>query len=466
MPKPISGRAGDAWFRVADLTALALALPVAYRLDARYFAPEVLAPIERYWTSLVVTMVLWVASAWIHRVYDERPRAGTSALARICRALSTVALVDTAAVLILGREYPRVLAVLYFATALVLLAGNRGVFRTGARLLRRRGYHARRYAVVGNGGFAREIVEATAAQPHWGMEFAGFILHGDQTVRSRGPNLGNIDRLGQILEEQVLDEVIFAVPRDELDSVEHSIRLCQEQGVDVQISLDVLRYGPSHMHIREVGGIPLLAFTRTPTDTLALAAKRVFDVVASATALILLAPVLVGIAVAIKRDSPGPVFFRQRRSGLNGRTFWMLKFRSMHVDAEARLEALKAHNEMTGPVFKMANDPRITRVGRFLRKTSLDEFPQFLNVLRGEMSIVGPRPPIPAEVRQYKRWQRRRLSMKPGITCIWQVSGRNEIGFERWMELDLEYIDGWSLWKDVQICMKTIPAVLTTRGAH
>jgi lipopolysaccharide/colanic/teichoic acid biosynthesis glycosyltransferase len=138
----------------------------------------------------------------------------------------------------------------------------------------------------------------------------------------------------------------------------------------------------------------------------------------------------------------------------------------MHVDAEARLEALKAHNEMTGPVFKMANDPRITRVGRFLRKTSLDEFPQFLNVLRGEMSIVGPRPPIPAEVRQYKRWQRRRLSMKPGITCIWQVSGRNEIGFERWMELDLEYIDGWSLWKDVQICMKTIPAVLTTRGAH
>ncbi len=144
----------------------------------------------------------------------------------------------------------------------------------------------------------------------------------------------------------------------------------------------------------------------------------------------------------------------------------MLKFRSMHVDAEARLESLRAQNEASGPVFKMRNDPRVTRVGAFIRRTSLDELPQFLNVLAGEMSIVGPRPPVPAEVKQYQRWQRRRLSVKPGITCTWQVSGRSNISFDQWMKLDLEYIDTWSLWKDIQICFRTVPAVLLSRGAH
>jgi lipopolysaccharide/colanic/teichoic acid biosynthesis glycosyltransferase len=144
----------------------------------------------------------------------------------------------------------------------------------------------------------------------------------------------------------------------------------------------------------------------------------------------------------------------------------MLKFRSMFRDAEERLAALRVQNEMSGPVFKMKNDPRVTRVGKFLRKTSLDELPQFWNVLMGDMSVVGPRPPIPAEVKQYKRWQRRRLSVKPGITCTWQVSGRNNIDFDRWMELDLEYIDNWSLWRDMEICLKTVPAVLTSRGAR
>ena len=172
------------------------------------------------------------------------------------------------------------------------------------------------------------------------------------------------------------------------------------------------------------------------------------------------------LALAIKLDSPGPVFFRQRRVGLQGRTFDIFKFRSMYLDAEERLESLRAQNEMSGPVFKMKNDPRITRVGRFIRRTSLDEFPQFWNVLRGEMSVVGPRPPLPSEVRQYKRWQRRRLSVKPGITCVWQISGRNNIDFDRWMQLDLEYIDQWSLWNDIQICLKTIPAVLGSRGAQ
>jgi exopolysaccharide biosynthesis polyprenyl glycosylphosphotransferase len=189
-------------------------------------------------------------------------------------------------------------------------------------------------------------------------------------------------------------------------------------------------------------------------------------VVFSAFALLVLSPALLAVALAIKLDSPGPVIFRQRRIGVNGREFQMLKFRSMHRDAEARLASLRALNEASGPVFKIRKDPRITRVGRLIRRTSIDELPQFWNVLRGEMSIVGPRPPLPWEADQYQRRHVRRLSVKPGITCTWQVSGRSAIGFDRWMELDLAYIDSWSLWQDVKILARTIPAVLTGRGAH
>jgi exopolysaccharide biosynthesis polyprenyl glycosylphosphotransferase len=216
----------------------------------------------------------------------------------------------------------------------------------------------------------------------------------------------------------------------------------------------------------DLDGIPLLSLSTVPGDDAALAVKRAIDVVLSAAALLALSPLLLVTAVAIKLDSPGPVLFRQRRIGVNGREFRMVKFRSMHRDAEARLASLRALNEVSGPVFKIKRDPRITRVGRFIRRTSIDELPQFWNVLRGEMSIVGPRPHLPAEADQYQRRHVRRLSVKPGITCTWQVSGRSSIGFDRWMELDLAYIDSWSLWQDVKILARTIPAVLTGRGAH
>jgi exopolysaccharide biosynthesis polyprenyl glycosylphosphotransferase len=284
-------------------------------------------------------------------------------------------------------------------------------------------------------------------------------------VPARGPVLGRLSDLGGILEDEVLDVVIFAVPRGRLSDVQRGIQLCEEQGIEVRISLDVLRFGPGRMTVSDFDGVPMLAFSRTPSDALALAGKRAFDIVASASILLLSSVLLVGVAIAIKLDSPGPVFFRQRRVGRNGREFWMLKFRSMHVNAEAQLAALRARNEVSGPVFKMRQDPRVTRVGQLLRRTSLDEFPQFVNVLLGDMSVVGPRPPIRGEVAQYRRWQRRRLSVKPGITCLWQISGRSNVGFERWMELDLEYIDNWSLWGDVMICLKTVPAVIAARGA-
>lgn len=461
-----------AGLQVFDLAALVLAFPAAYYAYYAYAYVDTpgeawLAPMDAYWPAPVLAVVLWAASSWIYRVYESPVgRSGWAEVARAARALAVVAIV-LAAVAFAARQHsvPRLLAGLYVALSLGLIVGARIVLRAIARVWQR-GRNARRYAIVGTGGMAREIVETISAHPEWGLSFVGFIPLDGLSDRTRGPSLGPLSRLGKILEEEVLDVVVFAAPRDHLGDIERGVRLCEEQGIEVRISLDLLRFGPGSMAIADLDGVPMLAFTRTPSDTLALAAKRLFDVLVSACVLVALSPALFAVAVAIKLDSPGPVFFRQWRVGRNGRPFRMLKFRSMHRDAERRLEALRARNEMSGPVFKMSNDPRVTRVGRFLRRTSLDEFPQFWNVLLGEMSVVGPRPPIPDEVRQYKRWQRRRLSVRPGITCIWQISGRNDIDFDRWMELDLEYIDTWSLWGDIAICLKTIPAVLSARGAH
>jgi lipopolysaccharide/colanic/teichoic acid biosynthesis glycosyltransferase len=195
------------------------------------------------------------------------------------------------------------------------------------------------------------------------------------------------------------------------------------------------------------------------------AGKRLFDLLVSSIALVILSPVFLITALAIKLDSPGPVFYRSTRLGHRARPFTFLKFRSMAADAELRKTELEHLNEMDGPVFKIRNDPRVTRVGRWLRRTSLDELPQLLHVLRGEMSLVGPRPPIPAEVEQYESWQRRRLSVVPGITCLWQIGGRNRIGFEEWMRLDAQYIDSIGFWTDLGILMRTVLAVVRTSGA-
>ena len=468
----MKNRVVEGTVRLLDILCVVVALPAAYL--ARDFLPVAkrgpLVPLEEYWPFLVLTLLLWIAATWFHRVYESfRTRSVWPEISRIAKALATVAFVHIAAIFFfrLHEQVSRLLFGTYFALAFAFLAGNRIVLRRIARSARTHGHNNRVFAVVGSGDLARDVVNTVEEHPEWGYQFAGHILDG-QGVGNPRPELvlGTVAQLGQILDDNVIDEVIFAVPRERLSHIEGAFRLCQEQGANARVCLDLFQVGGSHVALGEMDGLPMLAFTRAPNDEVALLFKRAFDVLSSAVALLLLSPVLVATAIAVKLDSPGPVFFRQVRVGKNGRPFKMLKFRSMHVDAEARLESLRALNEVSGPVFKMRNDPRVTRVGRFIRRTSLDELPQFLNVLSGEMSIVGPRPPVPAEVKQYQRWQRRRLSVKPGITCTWQVSGRSNISFDQWMKLDLEYIDTWSLWQDVQICFRTVPAVLLSRGAR
>jgi exopolysaccharide biosynthesis polyprenyl glycosylphosphotransferase len=251
-----------------------------------------------------------------------------------------------------------------------------------------------------------------------------------------------------------------------MPQVEELLLLCADQGVQTTIAADIFSIGLVKSGISYFGGMPLIHFQTPPGDTWELALKRAIDVVVSGTLLIILAPLFALIALGIK-TSWGPVLFKQTRMGLNGRLFQMYKFRSMHVNAEHALVSLRASNEMTGPVFKMKDDPRITRFGKFLRRFSLDELPQLWNVFTGEMSLVGPRPPIPGEVGLYDRKTRRRLSMRPGLTCTWQVSGRNNIrDFQDWVALDLDYIDNWSLSRDAILLMRTIPAILLGTGAR
>lgn len=234
----------------------------------------------------------------------------------------------------------------------------------------------------------------------------------------------------------------------------------------MRILLDFLPTGFSHVFVDHLAQVPLLTFSSTPQNDFALLLKRALDVALSALVLVVLSPLFLVMALLIILTSRGPVFYRQTRCGLGGRRFTLLKFRSMVSNADQLLHHLEELNEVDGPVFKMRNDPRCTVIGRWMRMLSLDELPQLWNVLRGDMSLVGPRPPLPAEVEQYESWQRRRLRMRPGLTCLWVLEGRSRLQFDRWVKLDLLYIDNWSVWLDFKILLRTIPTVLSSRGAH
>jgi len=333
--------------------------------------------------------------------------------------------------------------------------------------LRRRGRNYRNVLVLGSGPRAGEVARTLQRHPEWGLRILSFVDGSDAPLDPDvSPELMNkLSDVPTILRDHVVDEVIVACPRSMLMEIDPVIETCAETGTPVTLLSDLFGSTLAPRTITHMDTLAALSFARVHHSRGALALKRGIDVAGSAAGLLLAAPVLGLTALAIKLSSPGPVFFRQIRCGLHGRPFEILKLRTMYVDAEERKAELAHLNEMDGPVFKIRNDPRITPVGRLLRRFSLDELPQLWNVLRGDMSLVGPRPPVPAEVAQYAMSERRRLSMRPGLTCLWQISGRNQIGFEDWVKLDLQYIDSWSLGRDVQILLRTVPAVLRGTGA-
>ena len=332
----------------------------------------------------------------------------------------------------------------------------------------KRGYNQINLLIVGTGRRAREFIRAITQNNHWGLHIVGLIddEHGMFGKEIEGYRvLGRIQDIPAIIRWKVIDRVIYVVPRLWLHRLDEVILACEREGIATSISMDLYDLRIAKIRQTDFNGFPLLEFETFAAKEWQLFIKRTFDIVFSIVALVFSIPILLITTIAIKLTSPGPLFFKQTRCGFNGRKFTLYKFRSMHVNAEMKKRELEKANEMDGPVFKIRRDPRITPVGRLIRKFSIDELPQFYNVLKGDMSIVGPRPPLPVEVEMYQFWQRRRLSLKPGLTCIWQVSGRNNISFNEWMEMDLKYIDEWSLWLDFKIFVKTFFVVIFGYGA-
>ncbi len=327
--------------------------------------------------------------------------------------------------------------------------------------------HCRNILIIGTGVKARKMGALVSRYSDWGLRIMGYVDPcTDHTVEPDGDILGSVADLPNIIDNQVVDEVIFVGDRPKLDALDRILELCSEQGIRTRVAADFFPAKVSKLSMEFLESIPLITFSFSPEHPASFLVKRFLDIIISTSMIVILLPFFLIIALLVKLTSSGPAIYRQIRCGLYGRKFILYKIRSMYDGAEDVLWEIRHLNEMAGPVFKMRNDPRVTPLGRFLRKTSIDEWPQFWNVLKGDMSLVGPRAPLPNEVKEYTRWQRRRLSVKPGITCLWQISGRNEIDFHEWMKLDLHYIDNWSLFLDLKILLRTFPVVLFGKGAR
>jgi exopolysaccharide biosynthesis polyprenyl glycosylphosphotransferase len=362
-------------------------------------------------------------------------------------------------------------AMLVYAALLVvlLLAAARLIRRPIETYLRMRGIGVDRVLIVGAGDVGRAVMRNLLANPILGYHVVGYI--DDDPVKGNGElgrfkGLGGMDNLSDILVKEEVAEVIVTLPWHYHRKIMQVVEKCERQHIRVRIVPDIFQQRLRQLDMDSLGGIPVIGLQQSQISQVALIVKRAIDIVGAILLLILSAPLMAVVILAIRIDSPGPAVFRHQRVGRNGQEFQVYKFRSMIMGAEELQKDLRPLNEADGPLFKIRDDPRLTRMGRFLRRTSIDELPQFLNVLRGEMSLVGPRPGTPEEIAQYDPWQRERLAIWPGMTGLWQVSGRSNVPFDEMCQLDIYYIENWSLGLDLRILLRTIPHVIFGRGAY
>jgi len=434
--------------------------------------PTGLFPLSEYLKVYPFVLVIWSVLLFsYHSYHSHRTIPLTKETITILRVVAVGnLLLATLAYLLPLRQLSRVWFFLFVVLSTILLVAEKILLRVLARYVRSKGLNYRTVLIVGTGRRALDVAKMIVNHKYWGYKIVGFVSDGHRLSNgwARYRIFGDVPDLKKILEQghaEPIDEIVFAVTRKKLDEMKQIFLMCEELGIRTRVAMNIFQNRVARLEVEEIEGIPFLTFTTTPSDETELAFKRALDVAVSMLILVLTAPVLLIAALAIRLTSPGSILFKQERIGLNGRIFTLYKFRTMIEDAHERRGEVTHLNEMTGPVFKAKDDPRVTAVGRWMRRFSLDEIPQLWNVLKGDMSLVGPRPPIPEEVASYHRWHRRRLSMKPGLTCLWQISGRNQIDFDRWMQMDLQYIDNWSPSLDLKILLRTIPAVLSGRGA-
>ena len=454
-------------FGLTDVLLISLAFFAAYQTRIRlqfeklFYLDFLLATL-----LLIISILCWTAIGYWFNIYEKldsaHPRVVLRDTFRQC-ALGAISLV--VAEYMLRLDLSRSFVALFAIYAWVLLCLFRINFARAIGRVRREFGTAHFVMVVGSGESARHLGAALEQSADYGVRLMGFLDDEPGQVQLAGTYQQHpLSQLPELLRQQVIDEIIFAVDSGKLAAMEEVFLLCDEEGVRTRVVVDFFPHVNSQVYLDRLGSTPLLTFSAAPHDEIRLLLKRVTDILLAAAALVLLLPFMILIALLIPLTSPGPAIFRQERCVLNGRRFVFYKFRSMCDNAE-ELKASLVHLSQRSTAFKISNDPRLTRLGWFLRKFSIDEWPQLWNVLKGDMSLVGPRPAVPEEVEMYQRWQRRRLRMRPGLTCLWAVAGRDALDFETWMKMDMQYIDTWSLALDWKIILRTIPRVLTGRGA-
>lgn len=456
---------------VSDILVTALAFEAALLVrHAIPIAQLVFAPGQKALVLGFCILVL-VSTGYLFNVYGRIDSARLPIIVRdSLRQTAWCAASLITLVFALKVAISRIFLVVFTGALGFLLIGFRVALRNLLPAVRRHFGIPRHILITGTGPRARRFAQSLELWRDHGLHIIGFLACPDDESRPVTLRLAEeypvfpFDDLPSILRREVLDEICFAIEPDQFSDVEEAWLSCREQGVCSRIAVDFFAQDNCQVSVERFGGTSLLTFSAAPDDEILLLIKRLIDIVLAGTALAVLSPLLLSISILIKLTSRGPVIFRQTRCGLNGRTFTLYKFRSMIADAEERIGEV-AHLNTRKIVTKIPNDPRMTPLGRWLRKFSLDEFPQLVNILRGDMSLVGPRPAIPSEVARYKRWQRRRLRMRPGLTCLWALNGRDNVDFESWMQLDMSYIDNWSLALDTMIILKTIPQVISGKGA-
>ncbi len=425
--------------------------------------------IVHYWTLAIIPIIWPMVLArldWYPAAAAPTRRKRLSEFIRAVWASLLLGMILAGLALFFRRDlFPRMQIVLFTAILPATTLAARSITGIVGRWLADRA-HPRHVLIVGTGREAIRLRRLLRAAAFGRCEVVGHLAIRSQQSETGGTGavLGDESQLARILEDEVIDEVFFAVGAAELEWTLPLVRACEEVGVTAHVFAESL-VCHSKPEVEDFLGMAMLGYAPVRHSPELLVVKRLLDLVIATIGIVLAGPIMLICAILIRTSGQGPILFRQIRSGLNGRPFEMLKFRTMAVDAEARKNELEHLNESAGPVFKIRADPRITRVGAVMRRFSLDELPQLFNVLRGEMSIVGPRPPLPEEVIQYDRWQRRRLSMRPGLTCLWQINGRHRIPFEEWMRMDLYYIDHWSIGMDLRIICRTVATVLAGSGA-
>lgn len=462
------------WVIPLDIFMVLLGLLIAYELRYRvqWFVEVVYdAPLIAYLPFGILFLGLIPSILWFEGAYrDWRGRGWLDHVYRIINAVTT-SLVLVLAYAFISRPlvYSRLLLLEAGVGIILLMSLERLVVLFIQQQLFRKGIGVKRVIIVGAGEVGRRVIRTIVAQPQLGYHIVGYVddnpAKGEKEI-GRIKGLGAIDSLADAIKNESVDEVLITLPWSFHRRILNVLRECERRHVIARIVPDLFQLSLSQVEVSDLGGVPLISVREIAFGRAALIFKRAFDIVGATLGIVVGAPLLALIAIAIKIDSPGPVFFTQTRVGKNHRQFRIVKFRSMYVGAEEEQQRLLELNEADGPLFKIRDDPRLTRVGAFLRHTSLDELPQLFNVLAGEMSLVGPRPPIPSEVSRYQPWHIQRLGVPGGMTGLWQVSGRSELTFDEMVLLDIYYIEHWSPWLDLQILLRTIPKVLLAKGAY